>query len=230
MPDFESRWRTAARDAHLADKALQQLTGMALYPLVPVGAAPPAGLSEYRKGSVAVPCYLSEAAARHAAQGRARVVRASGREFLESLDDRYLWLDPHSVGLFLSPGDVRELLESTPVPPAIATDRTLADWSAGNDLPANLRATWVDVLRQFPAARRAYWLGRATSQESNVRRLVVVTAPEEDLPRLMQAMVNALRDIYAGPLTIEAQAMIEGQLPEAEARLHTISTFYDQAG
>jgi len=227
MADIESRWRAAVRDTQLTEGARKQLPLLALYPLVAVGQAPPAWLTRpLENGGQAVPCYLSEASARHAARGQAQVVRASGRDFLESLGDCYLWLDPEGVGLLMSPQEVHQVLQSIPPPRPIGTDSTLAEWTSADDLPATVRSAWLDVLKQYSTVRSAYWLARKTPPGSHIRRVVVLTTPGEDLPRLMDTMVHAMRGNYSGDLRIEAQAMIEGDLPEAEAKLKNFDAFY----
>lgn len=230
MSDIESRWRAAMRDSHLKQPAQQQLPVLALYPLVAVGDTPPAWLTQNSAdGAPLVPCFLSEASARNAAQGRAQVVRAAGREFLESLGESTLWLDPGVVNLILSPEQVRAILCSVPAPMAIGTDRTLATWTGANDLPSPLRAALADGLSQFATARSAYWLMPTPPGHPKIRRMVVLCEPGEDFVRMMDAMAQVVRANYSGDLRIESQAMTQGEVPEAETRLTVFPAFYSRA-
>jgi hypothetical protein len=227
MAEIEARWRAAARDPDSSNAALVELVVLALFPLVSIGRAPPAWQTRsLQEGEVVVPCYLSEATARHAAQGRAQVVRASGRDFLESLGERSLLVDPDDVGLLLSPQDVRDLLSLVPPAQAIGTDDSLQGWMSVDDLPAKLRPIWVGVLSEFRGVKRAYWLGRTSAALPASRRVVIVASMTEDHPRLIDAMVHALRGHYSGALRIEAQVILEGSAPDAEARLNGFSAFY----
>ena len=62
------------------------------------------------------------------------------------------------------------------------------------------------------------------------RRLVVLTRDDHDTQRLLDTMVTALRANYAGQMRIEAQALSEGQLPEAQRRLEMFNPFYPSRG
>lgn len=223
----EAQSRAAGRLPQLGRSAYSQLVTMAVYALVPLHAAPPAWRRRRHpeKGEV-VPCYLSAASARLAADNLAQIVRVAGRDFFTSLDTTSVWIDPDGVSLLLTTDQVQALLAEVPAPQAIGEDRTLAGWSTAHDLPPAVQAAWLGILTRSPGVRAAYWLEASTSEPPPRRRLVLLTHVNDDGARLLDAMVAALRATYAGPLRIEAQALVDGELPEAHERLPHCDPFF----
>jgi hypothetical protein len=224
----EAQWRRGADDPAERQALQTRLLFAALYTLLPIGAEPPAWqLWRHPSGLAVVPCFLSEASAMQAAlEAHAQVVRAAGRDLFATLEASAAWVDPHGTPVLLSSGQIRALLASDPEPPAVARDSKLEGWSAAHDLPQAVAFAWNALLPTYPHVTAAYWLGQSAMDGLERCRLVLVTTDAQENPRTLDGLAAALRANYAGSLRIEAQALIEGELPDAHEQLVGVEPFY----